>query len=256
LRRRAYAAITAHLPRRFSLDNSMRRLRLYMFVATAALGLVQAAPSFAQFSAGGGARGGDDQQAQEDSKRKKRQEEFGNLHGPLPALRNAGPCPFVKVLYDAARYLEFKDNVEASANVAYTGEIENIASNCAYKGSEPIKVQLKVLFEMGRGPQARENRKTYRYWVAVTDRNHGVLDKEYFDLPVTFPAGQDRVSVVDSFGGVTIPRASSKVSGSNFEILTGFEVTPQMADFNRQGKRFKANAGQVVTGTKVSAAIP
>jgi hypothetical protein len=231
----------------------MRRLRLYLFVATAALGLIQAAPSFAQFKAGGG--GGDDQ-AQEDSKRKKRQEEFGALGGPLPALKNAGPCPFVKVLYDAARYLEFKDNVEASANVAYTGEIENISSACAYKGSEPVKVQMNILFQLGRGPQARENRKTYRYWVAVTDRNHAVLDKEYFDLPVAFPAGQDRVSLVDSFAGVTIPRASSKVSGSNFEILTGFEVTPQMADFNRQGKRFKANAGTPEATTKVSSAAP
>jgi hypothetical protein len=232
----------------------MRRLRLYLFVATAALGLVQAAPGLAQFKAGGG--GGGDEQAQDDSKARKRKEEFGSLVGPLPALKNAGPCPFVKVLYDAARYLEFKDNVEASANVAYTGEIENIASACAYKGSEPVKVQMRILFQLGRGPQARESRKTYRYWVAVTDRNHAVLDKEYFDLPVTFPAGQDRVSVNNAFAGVTIPRASSKVSGSNFEILTGFEVTPRMADFNRQGKRFKANAGQVEATTKVSSAAP
>jgi len=234
----------------------MRRLRLYLFVATAALGLVQAAPSFAQFNAGAGRGGGGDDQAQEDSKARKRKEEFGALNGPLPALKNAGPCPFVKVLYDAARYVEFKDNVEASANVAYSGEIENISSNCAYRGSEPIKVSMNVLFQLGRGPQARENRKTYRYWVAVTDRNHAVLDKAFFDLPVTFPAGQDRVSVVESFGSVTIPRATSKVSGANFEILTGFDVTPQMADFNRQGKRFKANAGQAEAGTKVSAATP
>ncbi|HEY1448165.1 MAG TPA: Tat pathway signal sequence domain protein [Caulobacteraceae bacterium] len=232
----------------------MRRLRLYLFVATATLGLAQAAPSFAQFSAGGA--GHDDQQAQDDSKRKKRQEEFGALNGPLPALKNAGPCPFVKVLYDAARYLEFKDNVEASANVVYTGEIQNITANCAYRGSEPIHVHMDILFQLGRGPQARASQKSYQYWVAVTDRNHAVLDKQYFDLPVTFPAGQDRVNVVENFGGVTIPRATSKVSGSNFEILTGFEVTPQMADFNRQGKRFKANAGQTEAATKVSSAKP
>jgi hypothetical protein len=233
----------------------MRRLRLYLFVATATLGLIQAAPSFAQFKAGGGGAGGD-AQAQDDSKAKKRKEEFGSLVGPLPALKNAGPCPFVKVLYDAARYLEFKDNVEASANVAYSGEIENISSACAYKGFEPVKVQMRILFQLGRGPQGRESRKTYRYWVAVTDRNHAVIGKEYFDLPVTFPAGQDRVSVSDAFAGVTIPRATSKVSGSNFEILTGFEVTPQMADFNRQGKRFKANAGTAEAATKVSSAAP
>jgi hypothetical protein len=32
------------------------------------------------------------------------------------------------------------------------------------------------------------------------------------------------------------------VSGSNFEILVGFEVTPEMAEFNRLGKRFRVNA--------------
>ena len=28
------------------------------------------------------------------------------------------------------------------------------------------------------------------------------------------------------------------------EVLVGFDVTPQMADFNRQGKRFRLNVGQ------------
>ena len=52
---------------------------------------------------GGGAP--DQQKADEDAKRKKREEDFGKLvKAPLPELRNAGPCPFVKVLYDAARY--------------------------------------------------------------------------------------------------------------------------------------------------------
>jgi len=227
----------------------MRRLRLYLFVATAALSFLPAAPVFAQgggqMGGGGGASG--DQQAADDAKAKKRKEEFGSLAGPLPALKNAGPCPFVKTLYDAARYIEFKDNVEASANVAYTGEINTIASVCAYKGREPIKVGMRILFELGRGPQAGGDHKTYRYWVAVTDRNHAVLGKEYFDLPVTFPGGADRTTVVDTLKNIEIPRADSRVSGANFEVLTGFDVTPQMADFNRQGKRFKANAGQAET---------
>ncbi|HEY1880919.1 MAG TPA: Tat pathway signal sequence domain protein, partial [Caulobacteraceae bacterium] len=63
----------------------------------------------------------------------------------------------------------------------------------------------------------------------------------------------DRTAVTDIIKTVSIPRADSRVSGSNFEILTGFDVTPEMADFNRQGKRFKANAGESetqVTSTK------
>ncbi|HEY7852279.1 MAG TPA: Tat pathway signal sequence domain protein, partial [Caulobacteraceae bacterium] len=182
----------------------MRRLRLYLFIAATALSLAPAAPSLAQYSGHGGPQsnnnGGDDQQ--EEIAKAKRKQAFGL--GPQVQLKNAGPCPYVKVLYDAGRYVEFKDNVEASANVVYSGEIETIGSACAYTGALPIHVDMRILFELGRGPQAREGHKTYRYWVAVTDRNHAVLDKEFFDLPVSFPSGQDRVSTVETLKGITI----------------------------------------------------
>lgn len=226
----------------------MRRLQDLLFKVSLSLSLVGvlgvAMPAHAQMGRGGGrGGGGDEQQSEDDAKRKKRDEEFGKSVAPLPQLRNAGPCPFVKVLYDAARYVELKDNVEASANVGYTGEIQSITSACQYKSNEPIRVQAHILFELGRGPQASGRSKTYPYWVAVTDRNNGVLAKEWFSLPVTFPEGKDRVYVTESLGGVTIPRRDSKVSGANFEVLIGFDVTPAMADFNRQGKRFRPNAG-------------
>ncbi|HXV01294.1 MAG TPA: Tat pathway signal sequence domain protein [Caulobacteraceae bacterium] len=231
----------------------MRRLRLALYAAVTILSLAPAGASLAQYGHQGGGGGGDDQQKEEEA-RKKRSQAFGL--GPQVKLRNAGPCPYVKVLYDAARYVEFKDNVEASAAVGYSGEIENISSACAYAGAEPIRVDMQILFELGRGPQATAGRKTYRYWIAVTDRNNAVLDKEWFDLPVSFPAGQDRTTAIETLKGITIPRANGKVSGNNFEILTGFEVTPQMADFNRQGKRFKANVGQSAPPTQVSSARP
>ena len=224
----------------------MPSIRVLLFTACASLSLLSSSPSFAQYGGrgGGGGGGGGGQQADDDdAKRKKREEEFGNLNTPLPQLRNAGPCPFVKVLYDAARYAEFKGGVEASANVGYTGEIQTISSICAYKSDAPIVVKARILFELGRGPQAEGHAKTYRYWVAVTDRNHAVLDKQTFDLPVTFPGGEDRVYATETVGEIVIPRKDAKVSGANFEVLIGFEVTPAMAAFNRDGKRFRPNAG-------------
>ncbi len=231
----------------------LNRSRLLNLWAGAVLaGSLIAGPVSAQLSTGRGG-GGDDQAAKDEAKKKKRDEEFGKAVAPLPALRNAGPCPFVKVLYDAARYAEFKDNQEASANAAYTGEIENITSTCAYKSDQPIRVEAQMLFQLGRGPQAAGRGKTYRYWVAVTDRNHAVIDKREFELPVSFPAGQDRVSQVEQLAGIVIPRKDAKVSGANFEVLVGFDVTPQMAAFNREGKRFRPNAGQT---PQVAAAQP
>jgi hypothetical protein len=183
----------------------------------------------------------DDPEAEAASKKKKA-DEWGDKQAPLPALRNAGPCPYVKVLYDAARYVELKDDREAAAAVGYTGEIQGLSSACAYKNDDPIRVSIELLFGLGRGPQATSPSKTYRYWVAVTDRNNEVIAKEYFNLPVTFPAGQDRVLETDKIANIVIPRVKASVSGSNFEVLVGFDVTPQMAEFNRQGKRFRPNA--------------
>ncbi|MDP3855226.1 Tat pathway signal sequence domain protein [Phenylobacterium sp.] len=191
----------------------------------------------------------DQRQEQDAAKKKKRDSEWSDVQAPLPALRNAGPCPYVKVLYDAARFVEFKEGREASANVAYSGEIQGISAGCQYKDDEPIKVMMEVLFELGKGPQATGDSKNYRYWIAVTKRNDSIITKQYFDLPVKFAAGQDRIYATEEIAQITIPRASATTSGGNFEILVGFDVTPQMAAFNRDGKRFRVNAGTTVAGS-------
>ncbi|HWW25442.1 MAG TPA: Tat pathway signal sequence domain protein [Caulobacter sp.] len=221
-------------------------MRRNLSVALSALMALSIAATAATAHAQAGGRGGQDQGGGDDqaAKKKKRDDEWNQPKAPLAQLRNAGPCPYVKVLYDASRYVEFKDGKESAAQTAYTGEIQGLSSGCAYKSNDPIKMQVQMLFELGRGPQATGDQKTYRYWVAVTERNKDVLAKEYFDLPVTFRDGQDRVYATETLKTITIPRADEKVSGGNFEVLIGFDVTPEMAAFNRDGKRFRVNAGQ------------
>ena len=237
----------------------MRRFHLFACALIAAALAIPAAPAFAQFGGGpggpgGGGRGGQKDTSDEDAAKKKKDEEWqGPAALDLPGMHNAGPCPYVKVLYDAGRYVEFKDGHEASSAVGYTGEIQKLASGCSYKGTEPIHIEVEVLFAFGRGPQAPSRSKTYRYWIAVTDRNQAVLAKEYFDIKADFPAGQDRILITDRINDIAIPRATNVVSGGNFEVLLGFDVTPEMADFNRLGKRFHVNAG---APTQTTAANP
>jgi hypothetical protein len=193
--------------------------------------------------------------AQADAERKKAEKakQWTLPQASLPSVRNVGPCPFVKVLYDAGRYQEFK-GAEAAANVGFTGEIQGIQAECQYQAAEPIRVKVAVNFAMGRGPQAGGSAKDYTYWVAVTERNASVLAKEYFTVRADFPEGQDRIALVDQIDEITIPRARETVSGSNFEILVGFDVTPEMAEFNRLGKRFRVNAVAPVQQAAATAA--
>lgn len=238
----------------FSGRDMRRSLNFGLIALFAAASLAAATPVLGQGRPGGGDA---DRRAEEEAARKKkRDQEWNQPTAPLPQLRNAGPCPYVKVLYDAGRFIEFKDGKESAATVGWTGEIQGVSAGCEYKDDEPIRVQVELLFAMGRGPAAIGQGKTYRYWVAVTSRNQSVIAKEYFDLPVSFAAGEDRVFVRDTIANITIPRASLDTSGANFEVLIGFDVTPQMAAFNRDGKRFRVNAGAAPAATAGAATNP
>ena len=105
---------------------------------------------------------------------------------------------------------------------------------------------MEMLFELGKGPRAQGDSKTYSYWVAVTDRNRFVIAKEHFSLKADF-GGRDRVYKTETINRIVIPRAQMTTSGGNFEVLVGFDVTPQRAEFNRDGKRFRVNVAGTPT---------
>jgi hypothetical protein len=194
------------------------------------------------------------QRPQEDAAAKaKKRKEWETPQARLDGDLNDGPCPFVKVLYDAGRYVELEGARESASAVKWSGEIQGVEASCRYKGDEPITLDVDVLFSLGRGPKADAQTKQYRWWVAVTQRNREVLAKEYFALNAEFQPGRDRLTASERLGGITIPRRDKDVSGANFEVLIGFDVTPEMAAFNRDGKRFRVDAGQTAAaGTSQS----
>jgi len=156
---------------------------------------------------------------------------------------NVGPCPLMGVLYDNARLVQFRDpGVERYANVAWTGEMQGVRGLCRYVGEDPIRMAIEVEMAFGRGPAATEERRSYRYWVAVARRGRAPIAKEYFDVDVRFPRGENVVTRTEEIGTIEIPRANGEISGENFEILVGFELTPEQIQFNRDGKRFRVNA--------------
>ena len=202
-------------------------------------------PAHAQYGGGGqggGGRGGG-QGGKGDSddaeKAKKKEEEWGDKTLQLEKSHADGPCPYVKVLYDAARYIDFENGKESTSAVRYSGEINKLVSDCAYKGDSPITIKMVIGFSLGKGPKAPKADTVYRYWVAVTERDKQVLEKTYFDLPVTFDPNSNVKNVATRIDNIVIPRGSQTISGNNFEVLVGFDVTPKMAEFNADGKRFR-----------------
>ena len=164
--------------------------------------------------------------------------------GDAATKENAGPCPRAFALYDASRIVEFKENKQSFNNVGFTGEIANVRSLCRYFNDRPIEGDVEIVFDLGRGPAASGDTAIYEYFIAVTRKNVAVIEKEVFPMQVTFPAGEDRVRVVQKVDNLVIPRATPTTSGVNFEIIVGFEVTAEQRAFNAEGRRFRLSAGQ------------
>lgn len=157
--------------------------------------------------------------------------------------QNAGPCPTMAVLYDNSRIVQFATPEQRYANIQYTGEMRGVQGLCRYVGDEPILVSMRVDMAFGRGAAADADRHTYRYWVAVTRRGRAPIEKEYFDVDVRFRDGETVATHSEEIEEIRIPRANETVSGSNFEILVGFDLTPEQLAFNRDGRRFRVDAG-------------
>jgi hypothetical protein len=169
---------------------------------------------------------------------------FSRLFGVDPRP-NAGPCPLMGVIYDNARIVDFaQPNAERYANIEFTGEMQGIRGLCRYVDDDPIAMSVEVDMAFGRGPAATSNRQTYRYWVAVTRRGFAPIEKVYFDVDVRWDGNEAVVTRTEEIGNIVIPRATAETSGENFEILVGFELTPEQLAFNRAGKRFRINSGE------------
>lgn len=151
---------------------------------------------------------------------------------------NPAPCPNIVVLNDAARFIQFEGG-EAADNVAYSGEVVDVSTTCRYYADKPIEASVSIDLAFGKGPKGAEDSKVFNYFVAITRTNADVIDKKVFPVPVNFDDDQPVEAFRVDVDRIVIPRKGEEISGLNFEIVVGFEVTPQQALYNRSGKSLK-----------------
>lgn len=156
----------------------------------------------------------------------------------LDSRTNQGPCPAAASLYEAQRIVVLDGQGEQYPNIEYTGEINGVRLFCRYVDDDPIEAQLEIDFAFGKGPAATASSETYNYFVAVTRTNRAVISKEVFPMNVTFRPGENITSRQEKIGRIVIPRADESISGANFEVIVGFELTPEQLEFNENGRRY------------------
>lgn len=157
--------------------------------------------------------------------------------------RNAGPCPSAGSIYGVDRIVEFGDENTGSYNeITYTGEIVGVRLFCRYADDDPLIAEIEIDFAFGKGPSGSADTHDYTYFVAVTRRNRRVLQKERFSVRADFE-GEKVTGTRQVIDTIRIPRVDETISGANFEILVGFELTEDQLAFNRDGRRYRLDAG-------------
>ncbi|MEO1657025.1 MAG: hypothetical protein AAFR65_04830 [Pseudomonadota bacterium] len=152
---------------------------------------------------------------------------------------NSGPCPKVFVLEEAVRFVEFNGDERTLETVAFSGEITDVRLSCRYYADIPIRSQVEIDFEIGRGPAAEEMVYDLTYFVAVTRTDRDLIAKEEFTVPVRFRRNERVVSFKEDINRVIIPRFDPDISGGNFEVAVGFALTQRQVIFNRAGVSLK-----------------
>ena len=161
-----------------------------------------------------------------------------NIGGFTESRPNQGPCPAAGSLYEAQRVVMLNGEGENYKNITFTGEITGVRLFCRYLKDNPIQAQIDIDFSFGRGAAAATDSQEYKFFVAVTRTNRALMEKQYFPLTVKFPKGVDVVTKTETIGKIVIPRADESISGANFEVLVGFDLTEDQLKFNQNGRRF------------------
>ena len=166
----------------------------------------------------------------------------GKVLERLDTTKNSGPCPVVGSIHDMSRYVAFDaPDKKLYSNITYTGEITDVRLFCRYTGDTPLEAEIEIDFAFGKGPEGTSNSHDYPYFVAVTRRNGKVLAKEYFNTQADF-GRKDVTGKTELVNRIRIPRADESISGVNFEIVVGFDLTEEQLQFNRNGNRFRLDA--------------
>ncbi len=141
-------------------------------------------------------------------------------------------CPQVGVLYDADRVSIFGPGPEKNLeNLVYDAEIGDVSIDCKYN-DEIVKSEISFSLDLRAGPAAIPGKQTFRYFVALTELNSAVLSKKVYSQEVEFDAENGRFLLSKKVGDLKIDYKRLG-RGDLYEILVGWELTPEQLTYNR-----------------------
>jgi len=173
------------------------------------------------------------------------------LAGPLPLMGcqtlglssapqivlDPGPaCPATAVLSDAATVTKLKPGVSSAmakpADVSFEAEMSQARLDCNYdRADNKLTISVKFAVKASRGPAAAANNPQLPYFIAIVDADNNVLVKNVYNSQPQME-GRSNNTYTETVSDLPVPLAMDR-RPSDYEILTGFQLTPDELAYNR-----------------------
>lgn len=148
-----------------------------------------------------------------------------------------GPvCPATAVLSDAATVAKLKPGISGAiakpADVSFQAEMSQARLDCNYDRAEnKLTINVKFAVKASRGPAAPATNPQLPYFIAIVDADNNVLVKNVYNSQPQMD-GRSNNTYTETVSDLPVPLAMDK-RPSDYEILTGFQLTPDELAYNR-----------------------
>ena len=165
-------------------------------------------------------------------------ETLGLADPPPTVVEIVGPCPSTAVLSDAVTVTKVKPGTPAGAvappqNVILTAEMSKAQLECDYdQMANTLSVDITFAVRATRGAGAAGGADpALDYFVAIVDIDNNVLVKRNFQSRPNLGGRQTGI-FQENVENFAIPLAEDN-RPYDYEILTGFQLTPDELAYNR-----------------------
>ena len=155
----------------------------------------------------------------------------------LTACGSSGPqfapaCPQTGILGDAADLTSFRSTGTDLTDMVVDGRITGLSGKCTAIDADHLSTVISVNMDVSRGPAMQGRDADVTYFVSVS-RGDTILDKRDYTIHVAFDRNGSKMRLTGDQIEMTLP-TPGKVTGADYRILVGFQLTPQELAFNRR----------------------
>lgn len=136
-------------------------------------------------------------------------------------------CPEVLILSDGAELVSFTPGKSATAqNIAHEELFNGFKGTCEHNIDDGImSIEIIPQFISTKGPANSENTARFEYFVALSDSNNKVINKQRFPVTLTYPEKSDEmVWNEDTPVTLTLPLKEGE-SAAKWRIFLGLQLS-------------------------------